>query len=395
MVSFLMGWFWFLLPLAALSGWYFGSRKNERNVWTKTPEYIAGLNYLLNQQTTKAIDSLIRFFKVNLTTVDTHVILGNLFREKGEFEKAIKIHLNVVSRDNISEEVRVMTMLELGRDYFHAGLLDSAEEVFLKLIKCDSRSAVREAYINLVTIYEREKSWENAIECANYLINNGDEDYRLQVVHYYCELVNHLMAKADYKQAKQNIARIQSAGNIRAALLGGDIEFASNHRSIAMHLYSNIFTQWPTYAQIVLPKLKACFPPNSSGEFADHLHTLMPSAMTVSYITTYVRALFGAHRHEEAQKFALDLIKRGCIPVSMLKIFIENCIEKKLPDEKVLMLHFVEALRTHEEAAGFSCSECGFETVHLYWQCPSCHNWQTAHSLDVVEEKQEIPLKQA
>ncbi len=393
MTSFLMGWFWFLLPLAALSGWYFGTRENENNTWTKTPEYIAGLNYLLNQQTTKAIDTLIKFFKVNLTTVDTHIILGNLFREKGELEKAIKIHHNVVSRDNISGETRVMAMLELGRDYFSSGLLDNAEEIFLKLTQCDSRSAVREAHISLVTIYEREKSWEKAIKCAGYLMNSGDQEYRLRITHYHCEQVDQLLAKHDYKQAKKSVANLHSAGNVRAAILEGDAEFVCGHHSIAMHLYSNVFTRWPAYAQIVLPKLKACFPPHSMGEFANHLHKLTPSVMTVSYIMSYTRALLGSHRPEEAEAFALNLIKSQCVPVSMLRLFIENSIKREQSDEKELMPHFVEALRQHEEATGFSCSECGFETAHLYWQCPSCHSWQTACSLDIVESAKDASLQ--
>lgn len=393
MTSFLMGWFWFLLPLAALSGWYFGTRENQSNFWMKTPEYIAGLNYLLNQQTTKAIDTLITFFKVNLTTVDTHIILGNLFREKGELEQAIKIHHNVVSRDNISAEIKVMAMLELGRDYFYSGLLDNAEEIFLKLTQCDSRSAVREAYVNLVIIYEREKSWERAIKCANYLLNDGDPEYRMRITHYRCELIDRLMATSDYKKAKQRTANLRSARNVRATILEGDVEFACGHRSVAMHLYSNVFTRWPAYAQIVLPKLKACFPPYGTDEFAAHLHKLTPSVMTVSYIMFYIRALLGAHRNEEAEAFALSLIKSKCVPVSMLRLLVENHIKSGQFNEGELMHHFVEALRQHEEAAGFSCSECGFETAHLYWQCPSCHSWQTACALDVVESDKTVPLQ--
>ena len=395
MASLLSELFWFLLPLAALSGWYIGTRnKAERSVWMASPEYIASLNYLLNQQTSKAIDSLIKFFEVNATTVDTHIILGNLFREKGEVEKAITVHYNVVSRGNLSEEIRTTAMLELGRDYFYAGLLDKAEETFSELTTCDSRSAVRETYRNLIVIYEREKSWDKAIECARYLRNESEEEYRLQIAHYYCEMADAVLLNQDYKRAKSLAARAKSSHFIfRVAVLDADLEFMRGHHSTALHLYSNVLAKWPGYAQIVLPKLTACFPSHRAGECAAHLREIMPPVMTVAYISAFIRVLLEANKVKEAEDFAFGLIRNKCAPISMLRLFVENHAGDKGFRESGLTPYLIDALKLHRDDTGFACSACGFRTSRLYWQCPSCHTWEMAEPLDTVEPHPGFPAQ--
>ena len=388
MSSLFYSFFWFLLPIAALSGWYIGgrSKRSAESIWEPTPKYIASLNRLLNQRTSKAIESLIDFFEVNPTTVYTHIILGNLFRERGELEKAIRLHQNIVSHrgGSVSEETTIMAALELGRDYLHAGLLDSAEKTFSEVIKCDSRSATRVAHKKLVDIYEREKSWNKAIASAKYLKNEKDLEYELRIVHYHNEMAQDYLSNHEYQKAKVEIMeakKLSGSENCRTTLLLADIEFAQGNKATALHLYSNIFSNWQMYAQVILPKLKACFP--TTKEFSEHLQKLKPEIMTVSYIVTYMQSLIEVQQTEKAEEFVCEMIDKNYAPIGMLKLFIEYHMSDS-SDSKFIS-HITDALKLHADPNGFACSGCGFKSQHLYWNCPKCHAWEKIESIDVIK----------
>lgn len=163
--------FWLLLPVAALSGWLIGRRgsDSENNNPTKAfhPEYFKGLNFVLNEQPDKAIEVFIRMLEVDSETVETHLALGNLFRRRGEVDRAIRIHQNLIARPTLNREQRAHALLELGMDYMRSGLLDRAEGLFLELVESDLH--LNQAYTELLEIYQQEKDWENAIIIARKL----------------------------------------------------------------------------------------------------------------------------------------------------------------------------------------------------------------------------------
>ena len=128
-----------LLPIAAISGWLIG-RQNKPSIQlgstSEIPiDYIKGLNYLLNEQPDKAIDVFIQMLDVNSETVETHLALGSLFRRRGEVDRAIRIHQNLIARPTLTAEQRMQALNELGQDYMRAGLLDRAEALFNELIE--------------------------------------------------------------------------------------------------------------------------------------------------------------------------------------------------------------------------------------------------------------------
>ncbi len=383
-------WLWFLLPVAAFSGWYIGSRQAAAKPrhHAVAPEYIKGLNYILEQQTGKAIEIFIRFFEVNPTTVDTHIILGNLFRQKGEIEKAIRIHHNVASRSRIGDEHKTAALLELGRDYFNAGLLDSAEKIFKELVSVETRAAAVEGYRRLLTLYEVEKSWDDAIHCAQWLERTGTDDCGLRIAHYHCELAEKAMDQRDYKRASHHLGRAEKHDKslIRVPMARGDLEAARGNRRGALRHYSNVFAARSEYAGALLPKIRECFVPYEPGEFADYIRSLNLRVMTVSYIVAYMHALLQARRTGEAEHFLLELIGAERAPVSALKIFLEDKIKHTGLAEDELVQQVISGLSHGEETGYFyQCSGCGFETYHVYWHCPSCHAWGTAKPLDVIE----------
>jgi len=128
----------FLLPIAFLSGWWIGRRNRrqpEKHSEAFSSGYFKGLNYLLNEQQDKAIDVFVQMLEVDSETVETHLALGNLFRRRGEGDRAIRIHQNLIARPTLSKDQRARALLELGQDYLRAGMLGRAEALFLELIE--------------------------------------------------------------------------------------------------------------------------------------------------------------------------------------------------------------------------------------------------------------------
>ena len=164
-------WMWLLLPAALSVGWWLGRRGGKVSEGASggqfTTRYFQGLNYVLNEQPDKAIEVFCKIMEVDNDTLETHYALGNLFRRRGEVDRAIRIHQNLIARPSLDKRQRALALLELGLDYMRAGLFDRAENLFRELV--DMRIHVRRAQENLLAIYEQEKDWENAIDVARRL----------------------------------------------------------------------------------------------------------------------------------------------------------------------------------------------------------------------------------
>jgi len=156
-----IGAFWLLLPVAAGLSWYFARRGSERvsgqQVDRLRANYFRGLNYLLNEQPDKAIEVFLQIAEVDSDTVETHLALGNLFRRRGEVDRAIRVHQNLIARPTLAPEQKTAALLELGEDYMRAGLLDRAETLFSDLVGIDVRAA--SALRHLISIYQQERDW--------------------------------------------------------------------------------------------------------------------------------------------------------------------------------------------------------------------------------------------
>ena len=184
-----------LLPLAVLSGWWIG-RKSVIKSHVGSPigipsDYLKGLNFLLNEQPDKAIEIFIQLLEVNTDTVETHLALGSLFRRRGEVDRAIRIHQNLIARPTLNQEQRAQALYDLGQDYMRAGLFDRAETLFSELI--DSGPHTESALRQLIDIYQQEKDWAKAIETARRVELKTGTKLSGLIAHYYCEQAENMM----------------------------------------------------------------------------------------------------------------------------------------------------------------------------------------------------------
>src|SRR5210317_210073 len=233
-----------LLPVAVYFGWWLARAYGRRSLHKRnrlfSDQYFQGLNYLLNEQPDKAIQVFLELAEVNQDTVETHMALGSLFRRRGEVDRAIRFHQNIIAKPGLGSEQRTQALLELGEDYMRAGLLDRAERLFSELIETDAHtpSALR----SLLEIYQQEKDWEKALEQAQRLEQVSGEHMGNVMAQFSCELAENAMSENDREAARRHLrkARRNDPKCVRARFLLADIASLEDDAEGALDLYEEI-----------------------------------------------------------------------------------------------------------------------------------------------------------
>jgi len=252
-----------LLPLAALSGWMAASKKAKPSSSVRvdlSSDYFTGLNFLLNDKPDKAVDVFIRMLEVDSDTVETHLALGNLFRRRGEVDRAIRIHQNLIARPTLSKDQRAQALLELAKDYMRAGFLDRAENMFLELV--DNKQHRISALDHLLDIFQQEKDWERAIEIARQIDGMGNRQTNGISAQFCCELAELALQKGEIRQAIKTIKRalMYDKQCVRATLLMGRTERQLGNTRTAIKAYKQIEKQEPTALSAIVVPLLECYP---------------------------------------------------------------------------------------------------------------------------------------
>ena len=377
-----------LFLLLAAAGWALG-RFGEREEPEPPPplniDYLKGLNFLLNEQTDQALEHFLKMVRVDDKTIETHFALGSLFRRRGETDRAIRIHQNIIARPDLAAEQRDQALYSLAKDYLAAGLLDRAENLFLRLSE-GSRYQVQ-ALESLCRIYEQEKEWRKAIEAGQKLEVLGGRSLALQIAHYYCELAEGAAAANDYAAARQYVKRAQTGRprTMRGALTRAHIARETDDNKTALRLYHRIIDESTYLIAETLPEIVAIYEREGAmGELEQALKSLLREHPEMSTLLAYTAIVN-------------DI---GGIPV------LDDCVEQYMLDEPTLA-EFVELQRLSEDKRDadastfvkirkalsklatttprYQCQECGFSSQRLLWQCPSCRNWETQRPASRVQ----------
>jgi len=377
-----------LFLLLAAAGWIlgrFGERDEDDAVQPLNIDYLKGLNFLLNEQTDQALEHFLAMVRVDDKTIETHFALGSLFRRRGEVDRAIRIHQNIIARPDLAAEQRDQALFSLAKDYLHAGLLDRAEKLFARLAQ-GSRYEAR-ALENLCSIYEQEKEWEKAISVGQRLEVLDGRSLALQIAHYYCELAEGAAAANNYSAARQYVKKAQAGRprTMRGALTRAHIARESDDFKTAIRLYHRIIDEHTYLIAEALPEIVATYESEGSMDGLDRaLKAMLSKKPEMSSIVAHTAIVN-------------DI---GGIPV------IDECVERYILGEPTLAefvdLHKLSDLvdSTHDSAVQkvrsalsklasatprYQCQECGFSSQRLLWQCPSCRNWETQRPASRVQ----------
>ncbi len=369
-----------LVPVAAASGYLAGRRGSDkssgRRVTHLTSSYFRGLNYLLNEQPDKAIEVFLQIAEPDSDTLETQLALGNLFRRRGEVDRAIRLHQNLFTRPLLSAEQRGLALVELGEDYLRAGLLDRAEALYKDLLQVEGQQQV--ALRQLIEIYQREQDWDSAIAAAERLCESGDCSNVELIAQFRCELADLALQDGDRESARGHL--LGALGDVpdftRARLQLGNIELDQrNWRQAAKH-FEKVAKQDPDYvSEIVHPLLKALH------ELGDRrrAHRLMRELSQRERGSASLLGLVDLTEQDEGRLAAVQLLAERLHERPSVR-GVRRLLDLSFPpaedrESVALVRDILDKLLEKEPT--YRCGRCGFRPRALYWHCPSCRNWGT------------------
>jgi lipopolysaccharide biosynthesis regulator YciM len=373
-------WWLLALPLFFGLGWI-AARIDIRQIVTESRalprSYFKGLNFLLNEQPDKAIEAFIEVVKVDPETIELHFALGSLFRRRGEYDRAIRMHQNLLERADLSADQKVVALAELGQDYLKAGILDRAEEVFKKLQKVPhSPGAAAAARAHLLEIYEQEKDWNRAIEMTRQV----DADPR-EVAQYYCELAASEAAQSRPDAARKHLEAALDANRkcVRASLQLGDLERDAGHTEPAIEQWKRIESQNPAYLALAAQRLFEAH--REAGRAEDGLRLLadyLERYPSLDLLDTVFQQTLEAKGHEEAYRLVRDELRRNPTLLGLDRLLEAQIIAAGSPDKRRDLELVRSLVHGHtRRLARYRCETCGFKARQFYWRCPGCGGWET------------------
>ena len=370
-------WQLLLIPLFFALGWA-AARVDMRQVVHESSalprSYFQGLNFLLNEEPDKAIDSFLEVAKVDSQTVELHFALGNLFRRRGETERAIRMHQNLIDRVDLDEAVRLHALAELGQDYLKSGLLDRAEEIFNKL---GGTSFEAEAKRNLLEIYQVEKEWLKAVELAREL---PDVATQQQVAEFYCELAagEIMRSRPDTARGYLEAAMQQNRKCVRASLLQGDLLAQEGHLDAAIEAWQRIEQQDPAYLALIAQRLLETYRKLARPEEG--------IALLGAFLERYpsldlLDVVYQLVLENEGTEAAYRLV-RAELQRNPTLLGLEKLMSARLPLVAPEVRPDVEIAKTiiqgyTKRLSRYRCDNCGFKARQFYWRCPACGGWET------------------
>jgi lipopolysaccharide assembly protein B len=390
--EYLFGLVAILLPIAALSGWFYGRRDTQnssKNLLTRagmSPDYFKGLNHLLNDRPDKAIEIFIKVLEVETDTVETHLALGSLFRRRGEVDRAIRIHQNLIARPTLDNEHRGLALLELGIDYMRSGLLDRAENLFKELIDGDTYE--QQALRNLVDIYQQEKDWDSALEYIRRYERISGEDLCHVRAHYYCEKAVQLSEVKNFSEAFRALSKAlkEDKNCVRAELQYADLSTLIGDYAAAIASLKKIEQQDIRFLPEAIPRLVNNYRQldrmDDLSAYLVHLsklHSGITPVLVLAELTAERTGLREAKDHIVAELKMRPTI-RG------IDRLIDYSLAEAVGEARQNLQLLKETTRKLvADKLNYKCGNCGFTGRSLHWQCPSCKSWNTVRPIHGID----------
>jgi lipopolysaccharide biosynthesis regulator YciM len=370
--------YWWLIgfPLFFGLGWV-AARIDIRQIVSESralpSSYFKGLNFLLNEQPDKAIEAFIEVAKVAPETVELHFALGSLFRRRGEFDRAIRMHQNLFERADLPQEQKLAAMAELGQDYLKAGILDRAEEVFTKLQESGLAASARRS---LLEIYEQEKDWPRAIE----MMKKVGTDARA-LAQYQCELAASEAAQSRPDSARRHLAQALDENRkcVRASLLLGDLDKDDGAHDKAIEHWKRIESQNPAYLALAAQRLSEAY--RDAGRAEEGLRLLagyLERYPSLDLLDTVFQQTMEAQGPEAAYKLVREELRRNPTLLGLDRLLEAQIIGSPTPERRADLELIRNLVHGHtRRLARYRCETCGFKARQFHWRCPACGGWET------------------
>ena len=375
--------YWWLLgfPLFFGLGWI-AARIDIRHLVSESRalprSYFKGLNFLLNEQPDKAIESFIEVVKVDPETVELHFALGSLFRRRGEYDRAIRMHQNLVERTDLGAERTLEAMFELAQDYLKAGILDRAEALFARL---EQGPRATDARRHLLEIFQQEKDWPRAVAMAERLQDDSGESRAKEISQFLCEQAALDTENSRLDQARRRLEAALEANrkSVRAGIALGDLERAAGHRDRAVELWKRVDTQNPAYLALVAPRLIEAY--REAGKLEEGLALAagyLERHPSLDLLDAVFQTTLESKGADAAYRLVRDELRRNPTLLGVDRLLEAQIIGDTNPDRRRDLELLRNLVHNHtRRLARYRCEECGFKARQFYWHCPACGGWES------------------
>jgi lipopolysaccharide biosynthesis regulator YciM len=369
-MDFDLTWLLWGLPIAFGLGWL-ASRLDLRQLRIENraapKAYFRGLNFLLNEQQDQAIDAFIEAVQNDPDTSELHFALGNLFRRRGEYERAVRVHEHLLSRADLPRTERHRAQHALALDFLKAGLLDRAEEALRKL---EGTAYEEQALLALLAIYERSRDWPQAAEIARKLEAGGSGgQFAGRQAHYLCEQAANASPQEaeDLLQRAMAIAPSAPRPRMELAALRRRAGRAEEAYALLERLAGEVPSAIPLLARPFTDSARALGHEAEARAVLQASYEQIPSLDVLDGITAL------ESEPEAARDWYVRHLKREPSLVAAAKWMAGEKLEQEQfhPEVQRALDHAAKPLTRYR------CAACGFEAKTFFWQCPGCQSWDS------------------
>lgn len=388
-----------LLPIAALYGWYMGQRsakKDQESIQNKfSRDYVAGLNFLLSNQQEKAVDLFLSMLQKHETEhqisaesqFEAELTLGNLFRSRGEVDRALRIHQALDQNPNYSIEQKLLAKQQLAKDFMMAGFYDRAENYYILLV--DEPEFAVSALTQLMVIYQKTKEWKKAINVAEKLLKIAPDTDKTALAHYYCEYAQTLKSENSTLFVKIVVNVLEKVPRCtRASILLGDYYFEQQQYPTALNYYQAVLHQDPSYISEVIENIKHCYA--AQHQLADFELFLIKANQIQSNSAVDIALAEFIEQQDGAEAAQAKLYQQLSQFPNMLTFqrFIQyqiNEAEVGRGKDNLILLHKMATERV-KKSLPYRCLNCGYQSHRLAWYCPSCRQWEKVKPIQSIND---------
>jgi len=381
--------FWLLLPVAAVAGWFAAKRSDARSkkaFWDYSSDFHQGLNVLLSDQREKPVELFNSGTGADRNTAETHIALGNHYRQRGDMERAVFMHESVINKPELDDDIRAEARLALALDYDSAGLLDRSEDVLKELILSGHHES--EAYRNLLQIHERQGDWQKAIKIALEASSNNVGELGARVAHYHCELALLALKADDLELAQTELSKALLHDPIcaRALIMMGDTALKASDFETANALYEQVESVRPELMPEIIAKRFEVFERAGESQKLDqYLKKIHGQLNAYSVIRSTREVIAARHNEALADRFFKDqILKRPSL--KGLRDWAQDQLALSKPDERDKVQVICDLLdKVVKDKPAYRCTSCGFQGNVMHWRCPSCGRWDSVSTIIGVE----------
>ena len=387
-----------LLPIAAAYGWYMGHRsaqKDREDFSNKlSRDYVTGVNFLLSNQTEKAVDLFLNMLQKQEaeneiesdSQFEAELTLGNLFRSRGEVDRALRIHQALDRSPNYTFEQKLLAKQQLAKDFMAVGFYDRAENLYITLV--DEPEFAGGALQQLAVIYQKTKEWKKAINVAEKLAKIAPKEDNIELAQYYCEYVQALPNghKENPQQILQQALKV-APGCVRASMMLADLNIAQQDYQSAVRILENVLNQNPNYIGEVLPQLKECY---RQLDQLDNFELFLIRVTQEIRNSSVELALADLIAEKDGRSAAQGKVYQQLNHNPSMFLF-HRFIEYQIDDAEegrgkgsLVLLHKLVGERI-KQGFDYRCVNCGYQSHKLMWCCPSCRQWEKVKPIRGIE----------